>query len=143
MDAMRPHWNKIELWAQIYKAVHKNSCFSLPAGQELFALGWLFGQAAHVRDQIGQLIVGQFAAISGHLVFAFFGDIQELGIRLLLDFRAREILYGKFFAGYAARGVRAVADLAFHLVQGLGGILGAGLTYGAQEQTEHNDGAEC
>src|SRR5436305_9194700 len=93
------------------------TCFTIslllvPAEQGLLALGALFRQTSHVRNQIGQLIVRELAAISRHLGFSFFCDFQKLGIWLLLDFRALEILDRKFFAGYAARGVRAVADLA-------------------------------
>ena len=97
----------------------KICCLYFQLEQALLALGSFFRQTAHVLDQFRKLIVRELAAIGRHLVFAFFCDFQKFGIRLFLDFRACEILHGKFLAGYAARGVRPMADLAFHLVQGL------------------------
>src|SRR5438309_10757228 len=97
VDAMRPHWNRLKYGPR------PTTCFTIslllvPAEQELLALGALFRQTSHVRDQIGQLIVRKFAAISRHLGFSFFCDFQKLSIRLLLAFRALETLHREFFA---------------------------------------------
>ena len=44
-------------------------------------------QAANVFDQIFDLVIGQFAIEFRHLAFAFFGDLDQIGITLLGYFR--------------------------------------------------------
>jgi len=72
---------------------------------------------AELGDQSLDLIIGQFAIEFRHLAFAFFGDLDQLGIAFLGYFGRMKIVGAELLACGRSFAVRSMADLAFRFLQ--------------------------
>ena len=80
----------------------------------------VFTEIANILDQIFNLIVGKFLVIRRHFVFALLGDLEELSVALLADFRCAKVLHSKFLAhGSSAGAIRTMAGSALAFVKRL------------------------
>src|SRR5437762_1538195 len=86
----------------------------------------LLPEFAHVLHYAVDLFVTELAVESRHLIFAFFGALEKLGVSHLLHFGRMEIACSEFLAsrGVAIAGC-TMTSLAFRLVN-VGGALGFG-----------------